>query len=74
MSKAGKIAATLVVLLVFIILFSIVVGVRTDAGGSTPGFIGLILFVAVVFGIRAIWKSEKKEDKKDDDSSSILQK
>ena len=75
MSKAAKIVVTVIVLFVFFLLFSLVVGVRAEAGNSTPGILGLILFFGVIYAVRAIWKSGK--DNKNDgggDGSSILQK
>ena len=44
--------------------------------GQSSGFIGLILLVALIGAIRAIWKKPKNEGKKDDDenNSSVLQK
>lgn len=73
MNKLAKIIVTFVVLLVFFLLFGVVVGSQSTTGQHTPGFLGLILFAAVVFSIRAIWKSGKNNDN-DNDNKSILQK
>lgn len=73
MNKLAKIIVTIGVLLVFFLLFGTVVGSRNDAGLETPGLLGLILFAAVFFSIRAIWKSGKKNDN-DNGNTSILQK
>lgn len=43
MSKASKIIVTIVIVVVFIALFAVIVGVRGDAGYSTPGPLGLIV-------------------------------
>ena len=73
MNKQTKIIVTIVVLLVFFLLFGAVVGNRSASSQQSPGLLGLILFAAVIFSIRAIWKSKKNNDN-DKDNSSILQK
>ena len=71
MSKFAKLLVTIGVLFVFFMLFAVIVGARVDAGHSTPGIFGLILFAAVIGAIRAIWKSDKKDEK---DNEGMLQK
>lgn len=71
MSKFAKILVTAGVVFVFFMLFAAIVGARGDAGHSTPGIFGLILFVAVIGAIRVIWKSDKKNEK---DDEGMLQK
>ena len=71
MEKASKVLVTIVILLVFILLFSVVIS--TNASGR-PGIIGLILFAGLIGALRALWKSNKKEDCKDNNNDSILQK
>ncbi len=73
MNKLAKIIVTIVVLLVFFLLFGAVVGSRSATGQHTPGLLSLILFAAVVFSIRAIWKSGK-DNNNDKGNGSILQK
>ena len=73
MNKFAKIIVTIVVLLVFFLLFGAVIGSRSATGQHTPGLLGLILFAVVVFSIRAIWKSGKNNDN-DKDNGSILPK
>lgn len=68
MNKTAKILVTICIVLVFFLLFAAIVGI---SGHKTPGFLGLILFAAVLGAIRAIWKSKKKDD---DSDSSMLQK
>lgn len=58
MSKTAKVLSTIVVVVVFIILFAVLVGVREYEGHSTPGIIGTILLIGAIAGIRAIWKKE----------------
>ena len=71
MSKLAKVLFTAVILVIFIAIFAVITGVRGDAGHSTPGIVGLLVFAGMIGGIRAGWKSGH-EDKKDD-NSSILQ-
>ena len=49
-------------------------GTREASGHSTPGFLGVILLLAVIGAVRAIWKSGKKDGDKSDSNSSVLQK
>ena len=62
MSKASKIIVTIVIVVVFIALFAVIVGVRGDAGYSTPGPLGLIVGLGMIGAIRAVWKKDKTED------------
>jgi len=73
MNKLAKILVTVVALFIFFLLFAAIVGSRSDAGHQTPGFLGVILFAALIGGIRAIWKSGKDSDK-EDNGNSVLQK
>ena len=70
MSKAAKVLVTVVILIVFFLLFGAIVG-TSDSG--RPGIIGLILFVGVIGGIRAIWRTPKQTNESDK-NDSILQK
>lgn len=72
MSKFAKILVTIgVVFLFFIIAIPITAGMSNS--GSSPTFINLILLMGVIGGIKAIWKSENKDDNNDNDTS-VLQK
>lgn len=71
MEKSGKVVATVIAVLVFIVLFAIVCGVSGDAGRSTPGFIGIVLTVAVVYAVRAIWKKDNNNDGNGNNSSTL---
>lgn len=68
MKKSSKIIVTIVFIVVFIFLSAIVTGMRSDAGHSTPGIVGLILLAALIGGLTAIWKKDKN------DSNTSLQK
>ena len=62
MNKASKIIVTIVIIVVFIFLYAIIVGVRSEAGNRTPGILGLVVFAGMIGAIRAVWKKDKKED------------
>ena len=62
MSKASKIIVTIVIIVLEIVLSAIIIGVRSDAGYSTPGPLGLIVFLGMIGAIKAVWKKEKNED------------
>lgn len=63
MQKSTKVIVTIVAIVLFFILSAVVTGVRSDAGHSTPGFLGIILVAALIGALRAIWKkSDNNED------------
>ena len=62
MSKVSKIIVTIVIVVLFIALFAVIVGVRGDAGYSTPGPLGLIVGFGMFGAIRAVWKKDKNEN------------
>lgn len=62
MSKASKIIVTIVIIVVFIFLYAIIVGVRSEAGNSTPGILGLVVFAGMIGAIRAVWKKDIDEN------------
>ena len=78
MEKSTKIVVTIGVVIVFLILSTVITGIRTDSGHRTPGILGLIVFAGLIGALRAIWKKDKNENKDenkdDDDNSPILQK
>ena len=59
MSKASKIIVTIVIIMLLIVLFAVIVGVRSDAGASTPGPFGLIVSFGMIGAISAVWKKTK---------------
>lgn len=73
MNQLSKIVITVVISAVFLLLFSLIMGVRSDAGASTPGIVGLALFAGLISALRAVWK--KQDDNQDDDKNdtSVLQ-
>lgn len=73
MSKLAKILVTVgVVFLFFIITIPIPITAGIKSSGSSPTFINLILLMGLIGGIKAIWKSEKKDD--NDNDTPVLQK
>lgn len=62
MEKSTKIILTVIIVVVFIILSAVVTGIRSDSGAATPGIFGIILFAALIGGLRAVWKKDKNED------------
>ena len=62
MKKSTKIILTIIIVIVFIILSAVVTGIRSDSGAATPGIFGIILFAALIGGLRAVWKKDKNED------------
>ena len=71
MQKGGKILATIGVVIVFVILFTIFTGMKES--GNVPSVVGLVIMAGTIGALRAIWKKDKKKDKNDDDTS-VLQK
>ena len=62
MEKGAKIIVTIIIVVVFIGLSAVVTGIRNDAGAATPGIFGIILFAALIGGLRAVWKKDKDEE------------
>lgn len=62
MEKGTKIILTIIIVIVFIGLSAVVTGIRNDAGAATPGIFGIILFAALIGGLRAVWKKDKDEE------------
>ncbi|MBQ8424310.1 MAG: hypothetical protein IJY36_08685 [Coprobacter sp.] len=71
MKNISKVLVTIVVIFVFLLLYVPIVG---SSSSGRPGLIGLILFVGLIGGIRAIWKSSTKDKSSNDKDDSILQK
>lgn len=72
MSKFAKILVTIGIVFIFFIFFSIIVGTAEASGQKTPGFLGLILFAAVIGAIRLVWKNDKNTG--NDNKGGMLQK
>lgn len=59
MKNTSKIFVTIIIIVVFLILFTVIVGTQSNGGKTTPGILGLIVFAGMVGGIKAVWKSTK---------------
>lgn len=64
--KGSKILVTVIVVILFIVIFGAIVGTRGDAGQSGPGFLGLIVFAALIGAISAVWKKKDGNNDKND--------
>lgn len=67
MSKTAKVLVTILILVVFTILFAAITG----ATGGGPSFIALILFAGLIGAIRAIWKKPKQTEESDMNDSTL---
>ncbi len=61
MSKISKVIVTILVIVAFIIIFSVIVGIRTSSGAKTPGMIGLAALAGMIGAIKAVWNKDKIE-------------
>jgi hypothetical protein len=61
MTKTSKIIATIAVVFIFLILNGMLQA-GNGPGGKNLGIIGLVFMFGLIAGLRAIWKSPKKED------------
>lgn len=68
MKKSTKVIVTIGAIVLWFILSAINAGLRHDAGYATPGYLGIILLLALIGALRAIWKKKGGSD------SSTLQK
>lgn len=78
MKKTSKILVTVVAVLMYIVFGTLILGSMKDAGMST-GFVGLILLVALIGALKAVWRKPKSENEdknktEGSDNASILQK
>ena len=62
MSNISKIFVTIGIIIGFLFFFGLLTASRSSGGNSTPGIFGIILFVGMIAGIRAVWKKEKGND------------
>ena len=60
MEKSKQIILTIIIVIVFIAIFAVITGAREDAGNSSPGVMGVLLFVGLIAGLRAIWRKDKE--------------
>ncbi len=62
MSKLAKILVTIGIVILWMVFATINMGIRKEMGMTTPGIMGVVILVAAVAGIRAIWKKNKDTD------------
>ena len=74
MVKTTKIIVTIVAIVIFFIVFGLINAGRQSQGFHTPGILGVVAMCVLIAALRAVWKSDKKDDKNKDNDSSILQK
>ena len=63
MSKFTKILVTIVAVVVFLLLYSVLVGAIGEAAGPGLGIIGLVMFAGLVAWLRSIWKKKDENQK-----------
>lgn len=75
MSKSAKVLVTIGAIFLYIIIATSITAAMKESGQSS-GFIGVILLVALIGAIRAIWKKPNNDidNKNKEDNSSVLQK
>lgn len=73
MSKSAKVLVTIGAIFLYIIIVTPITAAMKESGQSSS-FIGLILLVALIGAIRAIWKNNNIDTKDKEDNSSVLQK
>lgn len=61
MKNGSKIIITIVAIVLFMAVFGAIVGVRGDAGSSTPGILGLVVGFGFIGAMRAVWKKDKDD-------------
>ena len=61
MTKSSKIIATIVVIFVFLML-NAALQAGSGPGGRNTGIVGIVFMFGLIAGLRAIWKTPKKDD------------
>lgn len=75
MSKSAKVLVTIGAIFLYILIATPILAAMKESGQSS-GFVGLILLVALIGAIRAIWKKPNNDTGNNDNAnnSSVLQK
>lgn len=74
MSKSAKVLVTIGAIFLYVIIATPILAAMKESGQSS-GFVGIILMVALIGALRAIWKKPKDDEgNSESDNSSILQK
>jgi len=74
MNTSAKVLATIGAIFIYLVVATIIIAAMKEAGSST-GFVGLILLVALIGAIKAIWKKPEQDigKNKKNNNTSILQ-
>ena len=72
MSKLAKTVVTVILVVVFILLFALITLEQEASGRKTPGFLSRVRLAGLIGGIRAVWK-KKKGNGENNSGSSVLQ-
>lgn len=75
MSKSAKVLVTIGAIFLYFLIATPILAAMKESGQSS-GIVGLILLVALIGAIRAIWKKTNngEENKDNQNNSSVLQK
>lgn len=74
MSKSAKVLVTIGAIFLYVIIATPILAAMKESGQSS-GFVGIILMVALIGALRAIWKKPKDDEgNSESDNSSIIQK
>lgn len=76
MKKSSKSLYTVLIIIAFLFVGTIIMGAINDTGGPS-GIVSLLIVVGLWGAIRAIWKQPEESDNSDnntDENNSILQK
>jgi F0F1-type ATP synthase assembly protein I len=69
MSKGSKVLVTTGIIIGFLFFFALLTANQKGNGDSTPGVLGIILFLGMIAGIREVWK--KPSDDKENDEHQL---
>lgn len=64
--KSSKVLVTVIAIVIYLILGVVNSGLRSELGHSTPGILGLILLIALIGALRAIWKKDDGQKNKNE--------
>ena len=62
MEKFTKIIVTVVIVIAFILSWTLVVFLMESTGRGTPGILGMAVMCVFIAALRAIWKKPKDND------------
>ena len=61
----SKILVTLGIIVAFLFIFGVLTFNAKSSGSSSPGIFGIILFIGLIAGLKAVWKKPAKTEEKD---------